>query len=237
MLAISSKTEFGDGHVVLELTGRLEQLVRGDRELGLLLQVCDRRRDGIWGALAIPARYARGDRVPRRLRRSMGLLDGWQFCPRCGATATQADGCSTCSACGYQVWAASVPGAQALAVNDAGEVLLGRRNRDPGRGFWDIPGGFLDEGEDPTGGLRREFIEETGLDVEVDAFLGIWIESYAGRFVHCATWLVRPVGGQLRAGDDLYHVAWFAADRLPAAADFAFPTHVEIVEVWARSRQ
>ena len=167
----------------------------------------------------------------------MGLLDGWQFCPRCGATATQADGCSTCSACGYQVWAASVPGVQALAVNDAGEVLLGRRNREPGRGLWDIPGGFLDEGEDPTVGLRREFIEETGLDVEVDAFLGIWIESYAGRFVHCATWLVRPVGGQLRAGDDLDHVAWFAADRLPAAADFAFPTHVEILEVWAKSRQ
>ena len=167
----------------------------------------------------------------------MGLLDGWQFCPRCGATATQADGCSTCSACGYQVWAASVPGVQALAVNDAGEVLLGRRNREPGRGLWDIPGGFLDEGEDPTAGLRREFIEETGLAVEVDAFLGIWIESYAGRFVHCATWLVRPVGGRLEAGDDLDHVEWFAADRLPAAADFAFPTHVEILEVWAKSRQ
>ena len=167
----------------------------------------------------------------------MGLLDGWQYCPRCGASATRADGCSTCSACGYQVWAASVPGVQGLAVNDAGEVLLGRRNGDPGSGLWDIPGGFLDEGEGAVSGLRREFLEETGLDVEVDAFLGIWIESYAGRFVHCATWLVRPVGGRLEAGDDLAHVEWFAADRLPGAADFAFPTHVEIVDVWAASRQ
>ena len=107
------------------------------------------------------------------------------------------DGCSTCSACGYQVWASSVPGVQGLAVNDAGEVLLGRRNGDPGSGLWDVPGGF----------------------------------------VHCATWLVRPVGGRLEAGDDLAHVEWFAADRLPGAADFAFPTHVEIVDVWAASRQ
>jgi ADP-ribose pyrophosphatase YjhB (NUDIX family) len=115
-------------------------------------------------------------------------------------------------------------------------VLLGERKTDPGGGLWDIPGGFLDEGEDPIDGLRREFVEETGLDVEVDAFLGIWIETYGTRFVHCATWIVRPVGGQLRAGDDLAHVEWFAADRLPATTEFAFPTHSEILGVWAKIR-
>src|SRR4051812_35621430 len=100
----------------------------------------------------------------------MGILDGWRFCPRCAAPATQAGGCSTCSACGLQVWAASIPGVQALAVDESGRVLLGRRTADPGEGLWDIPGGFLDEGEDPIDGLRREFVEETGLNVEVDAF-------------------------------------------------------------------
>jgi len=166
----------------------------------------------------------------------MGLLDGWLYCPRCGASATQADGCSTCSACGFQVWAASIPGVQGLAVDEAGRVLLGRRTTNPGRGLWDIPGGFLDEGEDPVAGLRREFTEETGLIVEVDAFLGIWIESYGSRFVHCATWIVRPVGGQLEAGDDLAHVDWFTADGLPAGADFAFPTHSEILGFWSRKQ-
>ena len=167
----------------------------------------------------------------------MGLLDGWRYCPRCGASATRAGGRSTCSACGFEVWAASIPGVQGLAVDDAGRVLLGRRQADPGRGLWDIPGGFLDEGEDPVDGLRREFSEETGLDVEIEEFLGIWIESYAGRFVHCATWIVRPVSGDLVAGDDLVHVEWFAPDRLPVAADFAFPTHPEIVGAWMRRRQ
>jgi ADP-ribose pyrophosphatase YjhB (NUDIX family) len=165
----------------------------------------------------------------------MGLLDGWQYCPQCGAHASQVDGCSTCSACGFQVWAASIPGVQALAVDAAERILLGRRKTDPGRGLWDIPGGFLGEGEDPIAGLKREFAEETGLDVVVDAFLGIWIESYGTRFVHCATWIVRPVGGQLQAGDDLMHVEWFPTDRLPPGEDFAFPTHTEIVSVWAES--
>ncbi len=116
-------------------------------------------------------------------------------------------------------------------------MLLGRRTVDPGAGLWDIPGGFLDEGEDPIGGLRREFVEETGLTVEVDTFLGIWIETYGTRFVHCATWIVRPTGGRLTPGDDLAHVEWFDADRLPASADFAFPTHAEILGVWSGGRQ
>ena len=166
----------------------------------------------------------------------MGLLDGWRYCPRCGAPATQADGASTCSACGFRVWAASIPGVQGVIVDGAGRVLLGRRSADPGRGLWDVPGGFLDEGEDAIAGLRREILEETGLEVDVGRFLGIWIESYAGRFVHCATWLVRPTGGNLEPGDDLGQVAWFTADRLPAASEFAFPTHAEILGVWADGR-
>lgn len=163
----------------------------------------------------------------------MGLLDGWRYCPRCGAAATRADGRSICSACGYTVWAAAIPGVQALAVDDAGRVLLGRRGREPGRGLWDIPGGFVNEQEDPLDALRREFREETGLGVEIEGFLGIWIESYCERFVSCATWIVRPCSGALAAGDDLTHVEWFSPDRLPAAADFAFPTHAEILALWA----
>ena len=40
-------------------------------------------------------------------------------------------------------------------------------------GQWFLPGGGLDHGEDPVDGLRREFREETGLDVDVGALLGI----------------------------------------------------------------
>jgi len=40
-------------------------------------------------------------------------------------------------------------------------------------GQWCLPGGGLDPGEDPVDGLRREFREETGLDVDVGALLGI----------------------------------------------------------------
>jgi len=59
-----------------------------------------------------------------------------------------------------------------LVVDEAGRLLLARRSRDPDAGFWDTPGGFLDEAEHPVDGLRRELLEETGLEVEVGAFVG-----------------------------------------------------------------
>ncbi len=168
-----------------------------------------------------------------RIGVAVGLLDGWRYCPRCGASATRAEENSTCTLCGYTVWAAAIPGVQGLAVSTDGCVLLGRRAREPGAGLWDIPGGFLGEREDPVVGLRREFLEETGLAIDIGPFLGIWVESYGERFVSCATWLVRPIGGVLTAGDDLEHLTWFPPTALPATADVAFPTHSEILAIWA----
>jgi 8-oxo-dGTP diphosphatase len=40
-------------------------------------------------------------------------------------------------------------------------------------GQWFLPGGGLDHGEEPTAGLRREFEEETGLEIEVGPLLGL----------------------------------------------------------------
>jgi 8-oxo-dGTP pyrophosphatase MutT (NUDIX family) len=40
-------------------------------------------------------------------------------------------------------------------------------------GQWFLPGGGLDHGEDPVDGLRREFREETGLDITPGPLLGV----------------------------------------------------------------
>ncbi len=67
--------------------------------------------------------------------------DGWVYYPRVAA-----------SAC-------------AVIIRD-GKMLLVKRNRDPYKGTWTFPAGFLDYGEHPKETVIREVKEETGLDVE-----------------------------------------------------------------------
>ena len=44
------------------------------------------------------------------------------------------------------------------------QVLLIQRKHDPFKGFWALPGGFVDEGENLEAAARRELQEETSVD-------------------------------------------------------------------------
>jgi ADP-ribose pyrophosphatase YjhB (NUDIX family) len=162
----------------------------------------------------------------------VSILSGWRFCPRDATELVHEPDHLRCPACGERYWANSVPGVQVVLERD-GLVLLGRRRDDPGAGRWDLPGGFLHEGEGPLDGLRREVREETGLEVEQLEFLGSWNEPYWNRTVLCLTWLGRAAGGEERPGDDLVELAWFSPDDRPRDGELAFATFEEILTLWS----
>jgi len=166
----------------------------------------------------------------------VSLLTGWRFCPRCAAELERETDHLRCPSCGEAYWANSVPGVQIL-IEHEGRVLLGRRRDDPGAGRWDIPGGFLHEGEDALAGLRREVREETGLEIEPIDFLGTWNEAYWERDVLCLTWLGRAAGGEERPGDDLVELRWFGRADRPRGEQLAFPSFDEILSIWGARRQ
>jgi ADP-ribose pyrophosphatase YjhB (NUDIX family) len=62
-----------------------------------------------------------------------------------------------------------------LVADDKVLLVKGAAESDvPGR--WFLPGGGVEHGEEPTETVRREFVEETGLDVNVGELLGVWSE-------------------------------------------------------------
>ena len=157
----------------------------------------------------------------------MGALDGWRFCPICGEAIDNLGQRVECRACGYVGYANAVPGVEAVCFDPTGRVLLGRRANDPSAGRWDLPGGFMHEDEPPLDALRREVREETGLEIEPEAFLGHWLEPYDGRIVLCLAWTARAdEAGQ--AGDDLVELRWFTPEQLPLPSELAF-THYPAV--------
>ena len=166
----------------------------------------------------------------------MAELSRWRFCPVCKSELELDDGRrAECPNCGFRAWASSKPTACAVVTDDDGRVLLARRAGKVFHGYWDLPGGFLEEGEHPLDALRRELREETGLEVEPKSFIGIWMDRYGDVEDAHATlnlyWTARVVAGEAKAADDVSELCWFEPDSLPPGEETAF--HIdEVLAVW-----
>jgi ADP-ribose pyrophosphatase YjhB (NUDIX family) len=163
----------------------------------------------------------------------VGLLDDWHHCPCCGAPVEPRDGRAECAACGYVAYANPAPAACALCVDEAGRILLTRRAWEPYAGMWDLPGGFLQEAEHPLDALRRELLEETGLEVEPTDWFGAFMVPYGdgpgARWVLNLVWEAHVLGGEERAADDVSELRWFAREELPPLDEVAM---AEPLEAW-----
>ena len=152
----------------------------------------------------------------------------YQFCPQCGGRLHNATlGRNIrfdCTRCGRPLYENSKPCAGAVVVRD-GRVLLCRRAVEPMKDYWDIPGGFLEAGEDPEAGAVRELLEESGLSIQPRGMLGMFIDRYGDGDDSIYTLNIYFVAdapeGEPGAQDDVAELRWFGPDELPDNLAFA----------------
>jgi mutator protein MutT len=165
----------------------------------------------------------------------VGELDDWKHCPICATPVRPEGGKVECPECGFVTYAHSKPTASAVVHDDSGRVLLARRANDPQAGKWDLPGGFLEEGEHPLDCLRRELREEAGVGLVDEELLGIWMDRYEYKRRLIATLNVyfsaRIGDGEPEAADDVAELRWFGPDELPVE-ELAFAHIEEVLSAW-----
>lgn len=148
----------------------------------------------------------------------------FRFCPGCAVPLTPIPdgpdaglpGCPD----GHYVHYAN-PAVTAFAfVEDAGRYLALRRAQPPALGEWDLPGGFIEAGEDPDDAIRREIAEETGLEVVDLEVFGAWTSRYGegGKWTVDIAYRCRRGGGAFALSDEKSEAAWLGLDDFPAPA-------------------
>lgn len=107
----------------------------------------------------------------------------FRFCPLCTAeleprpSAGPDPDRAGCPRCGFVHYGNPAPTVQAWIDRD-GSYLALRRDEDPLRGEWNMPGGFVEAGESGEEAITREVREETGLLIEVVEPIGIFASAY-----------------------------------------------------------
>ncbi len=132
---------------------------------------------------------------------------------------------SRCPACARVHYENSKPCVGAVVLRN-GKILLSRRAREPRRGLWDLPGGFLEAGEDPVAGLERELAEEAGLRIRVGAILDVAVGEYGDDWTLNVVFLASADADPV-AADDSAELRWFGTHDLPA---LAFPHEARAIE-------
>jgi len=87
----------------------------------------------------------------------------------------------------------------AAVIRDGDAILITRRPQESRHGgMWEFPGGKLDAGESPQECLRREILEELGLEVAVESIFEIAYHRYEWGPVLILAFECRLLGGEIR---------------------------------------
>ena len=112
------------------------------------------------------------------------------------------------------------PSRPQLAVSGAifrdGKILLVRRARSPGNGFYSLPGGRVEFGESLHTALHREVDEETGLRIDILGFAG-WREVLpegGGGHYEIMSFAARWAAREVVLNDEHDDFKWLSPDAL-----------------------
>ena len=139
-----------------------------------------------------------------------------------------------CPECGFVFWQNPAVGV-AVIVLQGDCIVLARRARGAYKGDWCIPCGYVEYDEEVREAARREFLEETGLRVEIGEVYAVHSNFHDPASHSVGIWFLGNVlEGTLQPADDVDAVAWVPLDGVPD--NLAFPTDRLVIDRLRRER-
>jgi len=123
------------------------------------------------------------------------------------------------SSTGREYPEAPIPGVAAVVFHE-GKVLLTRRENEPSKGMWGIPGGVVEVGETVEEAVVREVLEETGVRVRPVKLITSYdsiVKDDGGRPRYhyvLIEYLCEYLEGEPKAASDALDARWFPLDEL-----------------------
>ncbi|MCV7230727.1 NUDIX hydrolase [Mycolicibacterium komossense] len=108
-----------------------------------------------------------------------------------------------------------------IVVRDDGRVLVIKRDDN---GHWEAPGGVLELDESFEAGVRREVLEETGLEVTVERLTGVYKNLTHG--IVALVYRCRPAGGETHMTEEAREIRWMTTEEVQSAMLPAFGVRV-----------
>lgn len=162
--------------------------------------------------------------------------DQFKFCPHCGGMLKSSilrdhePARLVCSECAFIFYLD--PKLVACSVVELGNrIVLLKRDINPQRGKWVLPGGYVDRGEEVEAAALRETEEECGIKTRIRDLMGVY--SYTGRVGVVVVYVTEYVSGDLIVGDETQDVKLFSPEEIPWD-DLAFPSTVDALKDYCK---
>jgi 8-oxo-dGTP diphosphatase len=116
----------------------------------------------------------------------------------------------------------------ATAVFQGNRILLTKRNDFE---VWCLPGGAIEDGETLVEAAARETREETGIEVQITRFVGMYTQLRTHETFHLLTFAGHPIGGNLDPDPkEVVDIGYFERDGLPTPMLFGHGQ--QIADAW-----